>query len=63
VQRVHHPRLGDIPVVGMPLTFAGVRPPLRRPAPARAEHTDEVLAAAGYSPAEVAALRDKKVVL
>jgi crotonobetainyl-CoA:carnitine CoA-transferase CaiB-like acyl-CoA transferase len=63
VQRVHHPRLGDIPIVSMPLTFAGVRPPVRLPAPARGEHTEVVLAECGYSPAEIAALRDKRVVL
>jgi crotonobetainyl-CoA:carnitine CoA-transferase CaiB-like acyl-CoA transferase len=62
VQRVHHPRLGDIPIVSMPLTFAGERPPVRLPAPARGEHTDAVLAECGYSAAEVAALRDRKVV-
>ncbi len=56
VQRVDHPRLGDIPIVSMPLTFAGERPPVRRAAPARGEHTDSVLAECGYSPAEVAAL-------
>jgi crotonobetainyl-CoA:carnitine CoA-transferase CaiB-like acyl-CoA transferase len=63
VQRVHHPRLGDIPIVSMPLTFAGVRPPVRLPAPARGEHTEVVLAECGYSPADIAALRDKRVVL
>jgi crotonobetainyl-CoA:carnitine CoA-transferase CaiB-like acyl-CoA transferase len=63
VQRVFHPRLGDIPIVSMPLTFAGVRPPVRLPAPARGEHSDAVLAECGYSPAEVASLREKKVIL
>jgi crotonobetainyl-CoA:carnitine CoA-transferase CaiB-like acyl-CoA transferase len=63
VQRVVHPRLGDIPIVSMPLTFDGERPPVRRAAPARGEHTDAVLAECGYSAAEVAALREKKVVL
>jgi crotonobetainyl-CoA:carnitine CoA-transferase CaiB-like acyl-CoA transferase len=63
VQRVQHPRLGDIPIVSMPLTFGGVRPAVRLPAPARGEHTAEVLAECGYSPSEVAVLRDKRVVL
>ncbi len=63
VQRVQHPRLGDIPIVSMPLTFGGERPPVRLPAPARGEHTDAVLAECGYSPAEITALRDKNVVL
>lgn len=63
VQRMKHPRLGDIPIVSMPLTLAGARPPVRRPAPGRGEHTEEVLAEAGYSAAEVVALRDRKVIL
>jgi crotonobetainyl-CoA:carnitine CoA-transferase CaiB-like acyl-CoA transferase len=63
VQRVRHPRLGDIPIVSIPLTFAGMRPPVRRPAPARGEHTEAVLTEYGYSPADIATLRDKKVIL
>jgi crotonobetainyl-CoA:carnitine CoA-transferase CaiB-like acyl-CoA transferase len=63
VQRVHHPVLGDIPIVSMPLTFAGARPPVRLPPPTRGEHTEAVLAECGYSPAEIIALRDKHVVL
>jgi crotonobetainyl-CoA:carnitine CoA-transferase CaiB-like acyl-CoA transferase len=62
VQRVRHPRLGDIPMVSMPLTFGGERPPVRRAPPARGEHTEAVLAECGYSPAEIAALREAKVV-
>jgi crotonobetainyl-CoA:carnitine CoA-transferase CaiB-like acyl-CoA transferase len=63
VQRVQHPRLGDIPIVGMPLTFGGERPPVRRAAPARGEHTEAVLAECGYGAEEIAALREAKVVL
>jgi crotonobetainyl-CoA:carnitine CoA-transferase CaiB-like acyl-CoA transferase len=63
LRRMQHPRLGDIPVVGMPLTFSRMAPEVRRHAPRRGEHTDEVLAEHGYAPAEVAALRARKVVL
>jgi crotonobetainyl-CoA:carnitine CoA-transferase CaiB-like acyl-CoA transferase len=63
VQRVQHPRLGNIPIVSMPLTFGGVRPPVRLPAPARGEHTDTVLTECGYSPSEIAALRARREVL
>ena len=36
---------------------------VRTPAPQHGEHTDEVLAEYGYSPADIAALRAKKVVV
>jgi crotonobetainyl-CoA:carnitine CoA-transferase CaiB-like acyl-CoA transferase len=57
VQRVTHPRLGEIPVVGTPLHFSRMSPGVRRPAPLRGEHTDTVLASLGYSPDEIKHLR------
>jgi crotonobetainyl-CoA:carnitine CoA-transferase CaiB-like acyl-CoA transferase len=62
MRRMTHPRLGDIPVIGMPLSFSAIDPAFRRHAPARGEHTDEVLAENGYSPEEIAGLRARKVV-
>jgi len=49
--------VGGLRLVASPLRVDGVRPPVRRPPPALGEHTDEVLAALGLSPAAVAALR------
>jgi len=63
LRRMAHPVLGDIPVVGMPLAFSSMDPGVRRHAPRRGEHTDAVLAEVGYSRADIAALRDRKVVL
>jgi len=63
VQRVMHPRLGEIPVVGTPLRFSRMSPGVRRAAPLRGEHTDTVLADLGYTPEQIQALRDKKVAL
>jgi crotonobetainyl-CoA:carnitine CoA-transferase CaiB-like acyl-CoA transferase len=63
VQRVSHPRLGEIPVVGTPLRFSRMAPGVRRAAPLRGEHTAEVLAECGFSAEEVADLRTRKVVL
>jgi crotonobetainyl-CoA:carnitine CoA-transferase CaiB-like acyl-CoA transferase len=63
VQRVAHPTLGEIPVVGTPLHFSRMSPGVRRAAPLRGQHTDEILAEVGYSPTRIQALRDKKVVL
>jgi crotonobetainyl-CoA:carnitine CoA-transferase CaiB-like acyl-CoA transferase len=62
MRRMTHPKLGDIPVIGMPLSFSAIDPAVRRHAPARGEHTDEVLAENGYSPEEIADLRSRKVV-
>ena len=60
VQRVTHPKLGAIPVVGTPLHFSRMSPGVRRAAPLRGEHTDTILADLGYSAAEIKTLRDKK---
>ena len=63
VQRVRHSKLGEIPVVGTPLRFSRMSPGVRRAAPLRGEHTDEILAEHGYTPARIQALRDKKIVV
>jgi crotonobetainyl-CoA:carnitine CoA-transferase CaiB-like acyl-CoA transferase len=62
LRRMAHPKLGEIPVVGMPITFSGMDPRVRRHAPTRGEHTDEVLAECGYDAGQIAALRAGHVV-
>jgi crotonobetainyl-CoA:carnitine CoA-transferase CaiB-like acyl-CoA transferase len=63
IERVLHPTLGEIPVVGTPVKFSRMQPGPRTAAPLRGQHTDEMLTAYGYSAAEIAALRAKKVVV
>jgi crotonobetainyl-CoA:carnitine CoA-transferase CaiB-like acyl-CoA transferase len=63
VQRVVHPKLGEIPVVGTPLHFSRMSPGVRTAAPLRGEHTDTVLASLGYSADEIKTLRTKKAAL
>ncbi len=63
IRRMNHPKLGDIPVVGMPVGFSRMSPGIRRHAPARGEHTDEVLREVGYSAPEIEDLRGRKVVV
>ena len=63
IQRVVHPRLGEIPVVGTPVKFSRMKAGPRTPAPQQGEHTDQVLAEYGYSTADIKALRAKKVVV
>ncbi len=62
IERVRHPKLGEIPVVGTPLTFSRMQPGVRAPAPGQGEHTEAILAEHGYSREEIAALRAKKVI-
>lgn len=63
VQRVMHPKLGEIPVVGTPLHFSRMSPGVRRAAPLRGEHTDTVLADLGYTPDQIKSLRAKKAAM
>jgi crotonobetainyl-CoA:carnitine CoA-transferase CaiB-like acyl-CoA transferase len=57
-----HPTLGSIALVGQPLRSERHRARLRTLAPEAGADTDAVLAEAGYSAAEIAALRDNHVV-
>jgi crotonobetainyl-CoA:carnitine CoA-transferase CaiB-like acyl-CoA transferase len=63
IERVVHPRLGEIPVVGTPVKFSRMRAGVRRPAPLLGQHTDEILAEQGYSPEQIAGLRARKVIV
>jgi crotonobetainyl-CoA:carnitine CoA-transferase CaiB-like acyl-CoA transferase len=63
IERVVHPRLGEIPVVGTPVKFSRMRAGVRRSAPLLGEHTDEILAEHGYTPGEIKAMRAKKVIV
>jgi crotonobetainyl-CoA:carnitine CoA-transferase CaiB-like acyl-CoA transferase len=53
-----HPHAGRLREPRPAARFDRTPADIRRPAPLLGEHTDEVLAEAGYSPGEIAALRD-----
>jgi crotonobetainyl-CoA:carnitine CoA-transferase CaiB-like acyl-CoA transferase len=63
IWQMDQPRLGKIPIVGLPLAFSRMEPCIRRNAPRQGEHTDEILREYGYSSSEIAQFREKKVIL
>ena len=52
-----HPKLGDIELVAQPIKLSGAEFTVRSATPELGEHTNEVLAEAGFEAAEIAALR------
>jgi len=59
---VEHPALGVLRQVGIPIVFAATPGTIRTAPPLLGEHTDEVLAEAGFDASEIAALRTNGVV-
>jgi len=60
---VHHPKLGDIKVVGQPINLSDFpQPAALKPTPDLGQHTDEVLSGLGYDPAKIAALKSGGVI-
>jgi formyl-CoA transferase len=59
---MRHPALGELEVVASPINMTGIPRKVRLATPEAGAHTDEVLRAAGYSDADIAALRNKGTV-
>lgn len=53
VQRVDHPLLNQVDVVGFPALWGETRPPVRRAAPLLGEHTRQVLDEEGFSETQI----------
>jgi crotonobetainyl-CoA:carnitine CoA-transferase CaiB-like acyl-CoA transferase len=58
LETVRHPSGGDLRLVGVPVRFSETPGEIRSGPPAVGAHTDEVLSEAGFSDAEIRALRD-----
>ncbi len=59
---LEHPILGRVDQVGLPFELAATPASIRTPPPLLGEHTDEILAEAGYSPADAERLRGAGIV-
>src|SRR5690606_14955628 len=59
---VSHPELGEIRLVNQPIKLSRTPATMARPTPELGQHTEEILQELGYSEADVAALRTRRVV-
>jgi formyl-CoA transferase len=59
---VKHPALGEVVVQAPPVTLSRTPGAVRTYAPDTGEHTDQILAELGYSPADIDSLRNDKVI-
>ena len=64
VHYTDHPKRGKLGVIGQPVTLSGAPQPetYRRHTPNPGEHADEILAELGIADAEIARLREAKIV-
>lgn len=60
--KVAHASLGEIELVGQPVHMSRTPWSMRTAAPEAGEHTSAILAEIGYTPAEIASLRERGVV-
>jgi crotonobetainyl-CoA:carnitine CoA-transferase CaiB-like acyl-CoA transferase len=62
VEQVAHPALGTLSLFGLPLKLSATPGSVRCAAPVLGQHSEEILAAAGYDAQEIAALRESRVI-
>jgi crotonobetainyl-CoA:carnitine CoA-transferase CaiB-like acyl-CoA transferase len=62
VVEIEHPVAGPLKTLGSPVKLSAQPASIRLPPPMLGQHTDEILAAAGYSAARIAELREAGVI-
>jgi formyl-CoA transferase len=61
-QPVHSPILGDLSVVGHPVSHGQTRQPVRSPAPELGQDNEDILTSLGYTKDQIADLAQRGVV-
>ena len=61
-QTVHSPALGDLTILGHPVSFNGKRNPLRNAAPELGQDNEAILTELGFSKEEIAGLEQDGVI-
>ncbi len=59
---LQHPQLGEINVLGLPVTLSRTPGAVRTPTPEKGEHAEEILQELGMNLAEIQQLREEKVI-
>jgi crotonobetainyl-CoA:carnitine CoA-transferase CaiB-like acyl-CoA transferase len=62
VVEIDHPVAGKLKTLGSPIKLSAEPASIRRPPPVLGQHTDEILAEAGFDAGQIAALREQEVV-
>jgi formyl-CoA transferase len=62
VRQVVHPTAGPVNVLGNPVKMSATPPTVRTPGPALGQDNDAILHELGYSDADIAGLRARKVI-
>ncbi len=61
-QPVHSPVLGDLTILGHPVSHGDTRAPIRAPAPELGQDNEEILSAIGYTKDQIADLAQRKII-
>jgi crotonobetainyl-CoA:carnitine CoA-transferase CaiB-like acyl-CoA transferase len=61
-QPVHSPALGEVTILGHPVSLGDARPPLRNAAPELGQDNEEILTSIGYTKEQIADLAQRKVI-
>jgi crotonobetainyl-CoA:carnitine CoA-transferase CaiB-like acyl-CoA transferase len=61
-QPVHSPALGDITILGHPVSFGETRLPVRNAAPELGQDSEEILTSIGYTKEQIAGLAERHVI-
>ncbi len=62
VAQIDHPLMGPVRMVGAPIQMSQTPLRVQGPSPSLGQHNDEVMAQLGYSPDEIAGLRERGVI-
>lgn len=62
VEEVKHPELGQLSLVGVPITLSTTPGRVHSAAPTLGQHAEEILQSLGYTTPEIATFRDAKVI-